>query len=205
MEMQAIRRSYARWAPVYDLTFGAVTHAGRNEVAAMVNARGGALLEVGVGTGMSLESYAPGVAVTGVDISREMLAKAAERVVGKTLKNVVGLHEMDARALDFPDDSFDHVAAIHIMAVVPDPEIVMAEMARVCKPGGHVYVASHFKRDRGFLAMLERAAAPMANLLGWHSDFERARVTGCAALRLDSDTRLPPFGMMNMLRFSKAG
>lgn len=203
MEIQAIHRSYARWAPIYDHTFGAVTNAGRNRVAAFVNASGGTLLEVGVGTGMSLTRYSANVPVTGIDASPDMLEKARAKVQDGDLDHVVALEQMDARAMAFPDNSFDHVAALHIMSVVPEPERVLAEMARVCKPGGSVLIVNHFARDKGVLALVERATAPLANLLGWHSDFPRSKVMGCPALRLVSEQTLPPFGMMTMLRFTK--
>lgn len=203
MELHQVHRSYARWAPIYDHTFGAVTNAGRNRVAEFVNAAGGTLLEVGVGTGMSLERYTPNVTVTGVDASPDMLEKARTKVRELGLTHVVALEQMDARAMAFADNSFDHVAALHIMSVVPDPELVLAEMARVCKPGGSVLIVNHFASDKGFLGMVERATAPLAHLLGWHSDFERARVLGDARLRLAAERMLPPFGMMTLLRLTK--
>ena len=80
---------------------------------------------------------------------------------------------MDARDLAFPDNTFDTVAAMHILSVVPEPEKVMAEIAGVLKPGGEVVITSHFARDKGFLAFIEKLTAPLDNLLGWHSDFEK--------------------------------
>jgi phosphatidylethanolamine/phosphatidyl-N-methylethanolamine N-methyltransferase len=205
MDMQAMRKSYARWAPVYDLTFGAVTSAGRRRVAGMVNARGGALLEVGVGTGMSLDLYNGDVRVTGIDASPQMLAKAEERVLEKNLTHVAELREMDARHLGYGDDTFDHVAALHIMSVVPEPERVMAEMARVLKPGGSLFIVNHFAREKGFVAMAERLAAPLSNWLGWHSDFDRGQVLGQDNLKLAEEVGLPPFGLMTLLRLTKRG
>jgi phosphatidylethanolamine/phosphatidyl-N-methylethanolamine N-methyltransferase len=203
MKIDAVAKSYARWAPVYDLAFGRVTDGGRRAAAAHVNRVGGAVLEVGVGTGLALAAYAPRVSVTAIDISAEMLAEARKKVVGLGLKNIAGLHLMDARAIAFPDESFDHVAAMHIMSVVPEPERVLAEMARVTRVGGSVMIANHFARDRGGWAMAERLVAPLANLLGWHSDFDRARVMGDPRLRLEEEVRLPPFGLMTFLRFRR--
>ncbi|EEW25717.1 class I SAM-dependent methyltransferase [Rhodobacter ferrooxidans] len=203
MDLHAVQKSYARWAPIYDLTFGAITDAGRRAAVSFVNRAGGDVLEVGVGTGLALRRYGHNVRVTGVDYSAEMLEKAQEKVKELRLRQVVALEQMDARALGYPDDSFDHVMAMHIMSVVPEPEKVLAEMARVCRPGGSVIVVNHFAREAGFLAVAEKAAAPMVNLLGWHSDFARARVMGEAGLLLKQERTLPPFGMMTMLRFRK--
>lgn len=205
MELRAVERSYARWAPVYDRTFGAVTGVGRRRATALLSELGGSVLEVGVGTGLALRHYGPGVTVTGVDYSEEMLEKARAKVAAEGLGNVAALHRMDARTLGFPDGSFDHVAAMHVISVVPEPERVMAEMARVVRPGGTVLIVNHFRRERGALAVAERLAAPLADLLGWHSDFDRARVLGEPRLRLVEERTLPPLGMMTMLRLVKAG
>lgn len=206
MDIQAVRKSYARWAPVYDRTFGAVTRIGRRRAVDALNSLGGKVLEVGVGTGLSLPSYRSDVSVTGIDASAEMLAKAQEKVADLGLRNIEALRLMDARAMEFPDRSFDHVSAMHIMSVVPEPERVMAEIARVLRPGGTVVIVNHFARDasdRTALTWLERLAAPFADLLGWHSDFSRSVVMGTPGLSLVEEQHLPPFGMMTLLRFRK--
>jgi len=204
MDIQSVTRSYARWAQVYDPTFGAVTDIGRRRAVGRVNATGGEVLEVGVGTGLALRHYRRDLRVTGIDYSEEMLAKAREKVAELGLGQVAALHRMDARELAFADDSFDQVVAMHTMSVVPEPERVLAEMARVCRPGGSVIVVNHFARDKGLLAALEKVAAPMADVLGWHSDFERARVLNEPRLTLVEECTLPPFGMMTLLRFEKS-
>lgn len=200
MELRAVEKSYARWAPVYDRTFGAITQIGRRRATAILSELGGSVLEVGVGTGLSLPHYGANVAVTGVDYSQQMLEKARARVSEDRLANVAGLYRMDARELGFADESFDHVACMHVISVVPEPERVMAEIARVVRPGGTVLIVNHFRRDKGALALAERLAAPLADLLGWHSDFDRARVLGEARLRLTDEQGLPPVGMMTLLR-----
>ncbi|MGL4309643.1 MAG: class I SAM-dependent methyltransferase [Paracoccaceae bacterium] len=203
MELEAVERSYARWAPVYDRTFGAVTNVGRRHAVGLLNALGGTVLEVGVGTGLALPFYRRGMTVTGIDASEQMLAKARAKVRSEKLTTVAGLMLMDARALEFRDESFDHVAAMHIMSVVPEPERVMAEIARVLRPGGSVVIVNHFARDRGPLAAVERLAAPMSSLLGWHSDFRREQVLGDERLHVESEQPLPPLGMMTLLRLRK--
>ncbi len=193
MQVEAIQKSYRRWAPVYDLTFGRITQGGRILAAEHVNAQGGSVLEVGIGTGLALDYYAPHVRVTGIDLSAEMLREAELRA-----------YQMDAREIAFPDASFDHVAAMHIMSVVPEPERVLAEMARVVRPGGSVMIANHFAgRAAEGWAIAERLAAPLANLLGWHSDFAIDRVLGQPLLRLEEQTQVRPFGLMTFLRFRR--
>ncbi|MFC7704788.1 class I SAM-dependent methyltransferase [Plastorhodobacter daqingensis] len=199
MDIDAITRSYRRWAPVYDGTFGRITRAGRRRAVAHVNARQGSLLEVGVGTGLSLPQYSPALSVTGIDFSHEMLAKAQAKVREEGLSHVKELRQMDARQLDFPDATFDTVVAMYLVSVVPEPERVVSEMARVCKPGGEVLILNHFARETGLLARIERGMAPLADQLGWHPDFPRDRVLGEPRLRIKSETSVPPLGLFTFL------
>lgn len=203
MEIKAVLASYRRWAPIYDETFGAFTRMGRRRVVEHINRGQGSVLEVGVGTGLSLGNYAAHLEITGVDVSAEMLAKARAKVAKQGLRHVVELREMDARALDFPDGRFDTVVAMFLVSVVPEPERVVGEMARVCRPGGEVLIVNHFARDSGALALAERAAAPFADLLGWHSDFPMNRVLGEGTLALEEARPLPPIGMFTFLRQRK--
>ena len=132
MKPEAVTSSYRRWAPVYDHTFGAFTRIGRRRVVDHINSRGGSVLEVGVGTGLSLPNYGDTVQVTGIDFSAEMLAKAQEKVDRLGLTAVVALRQMDARHLDFPDASFDVVVAMRertqfprsLLARLPDLKMV---------------------------------------------------------------------------------
>ncbi|AUQ63778.1 class I SAM-dependent methyltransferase [Phaeobacter inhibens] len=204
MDIKAVESSYARWAPVYDKTFGAITNVGRRRAVGYVNEhRSGRVLEVGVGTGLSLPLYKSHLKVTGIDFSEDMLRKAKKRVAENKLHHVEALRQMDARALDFPDATFDTVSAMHVLSVVPDPEKVMGEIARVLKPGGKVVITNHFLREQGVLAFIERVSAPFANVLGWHSDFEIDTVLGADHLSVEHHQPLPPFGLMTFLVLSK--
>lgn len=203
MDLKAVGSSYRRWAPVYDATFGRITGAGRKRAVSYINTRQGNLLEVGVGTGLSLRDYGRHLQVTGIDYSHDMLAKAEAKVTTDKLDHVVALRQMDARTLDFPDAAFDTVVAMYLVSVVPEPERVVAEMARVCKPGGEVIIVNHFARDRGVLATLERWFAPFANTLGWHSDFRIERVLGSPELEVSERSALPPLGMFTFLRLTR--
>lgn len=204
MDLDAVTSSYRRWAPVYDGTFGRITRMGRERAVEAVNRRRGKVLEVGVGTGLSLSAYAPHLEVTGIDYSEDMLARARKRVADERLAQVRELRQMDARRLDFPDGHFDTVVAMYLVSVVPEPERVMAEIARVCKPGGQVIIVNHFARDEGWLAWLERRFAPMADRLGWHPDFCRSRIMGEPSLQVAEERRMAPLGLFTFLRLEKA-
>jgi phosphatidylethanolamine/phosphatidyl-N-methylethanolamine N-methyltransferase len=203
MQVDAIQKTYRRWAPVYDLAFGRITQGGRLLAARHVNATGGSVLEVGIGTGLALEYYAPRVQVTGIDLSEAMLDEARQRAERRALRNVAGLYQMDARKIELADASFDHVAAMHIMSVVPEPERVLDEMVRLCRPGGSVMIANHFAGHAEGWSFAERLAAPLANLLGWHSDFAIERVLGHPGLKLEENRQVRPFGLMTFLRFRR--
>ena len=203
MDAASVRHAYRRWAPVYDFTFGLVAEAGRKHAVRIINRRKGRVLEVGVGTGLSLPCYGGHLTITGIDLSPEMLTKASDKVERKKLANVVALHEMDAGALAFPDESFDTVVAMYVMTVVPEPERVMRELERVCAPGGEVILVNHFSQEDGIRGLLERKLAPFADLLGWRPVFEVDRVLACEDLRLAERLSLRPFGLFTMLRFVK--
>ena len=198
-----VRHAYRRWAPVYDYTFGQVADAGRKHAVQIINKRKGRVLEVGVGTGLSLPCYGAHLTVTGIDLSPEMLEKAQEKVDKKKLANVDGLHEMDASALAFADESFDTVVAMYVMTVVPDPDKVMRELERVCAPGGEVILVNHFSQEEGVRGFLEKKLAPFADFIGWHAVFEVDRVLICDDLRLVERRSLRPIGLFTMLRFVK--
>jgi phosphatidylethanolamine/phosphatidyl-N-methylethanolamine N-methyltransferase len=203
MDASSVRHAYRRWAPVYDFTFGLVAEAGRKHVVRIINRRKGRVLEVGVGTGLSLPCYGEHLTITGIDLSPEMLAKARDKVERKSLSNVVALHEMDAGALAFPDESFDTVVAMYVMTVVPEPERVMRELERVCAPGGEVILINHFSQEDGVRGAFERRLAPFADLLGWRPVFGLDRVLVCEDLRLAERRALRPLGLFTMLRFVK--
>lgn len=119
MDQDAILKTYRRYAHGHDLYFGALFQPGRKAVIARMRCHPGErVLEVGVGTGLSLPLYPPYVRVTGVDISREMLARAEARQRRLGLDHVT-LHCLDAERMDFPDDSFDKVVAMYVMSVAP--------------------------------------------------------------------------------------
>ena len=203
MDAASVRHAYRRWAPVYDFTFGLIAEAGRKNAVQIINRRKGRVLEVGVGTGLSLPCYGSHLTITGIDLSPEMLAKAEDKVDRHNLANVAGLHEMDAGALAFPDESFDTVVAMYVMTVVPVPQRVMRELERVCAAGGEVILVNHFSEDEGVRGFLERKLAPFADLIGWRPVFDIDQVLVCEDLRLAERRSLRPFGLFTMLRFVK--
>jgi phosphatidylethanolamine/phosphatidyl-N-methylethanolamine N-methyltransferase len=205
MHEDAIKSAYRRWAPVYDHTFGKFAAEGRKHAVEVINRLSGRVLEVGVGTGLSLPDYKRSLEIVGIDLSSEMLEKARERVAEEGLSNVTGLHEMDAGDLKFADQTFDTVVTMYVMTVVPDPERVMKELARVCKPGGDVILVNHFSTEDGVRGWVERQMAPFGDKLGWRPVFDVARVMVCPELRLVEKQGLRPWGIFTLMRFKKQG
>src|SRR5438093_6837382 len=115
LDQNTIAKAYARWAPIYDLVFGAVFDRGRCAAIEAAERIGGRILEVGVGTGISLPGYGRGNRLYGIDISEPMLAKARRRVESLGLDHVEAIEVMDAEQLDFADDSFDVVVAQYVV------------------------------------------------------------------------------------------
>jgi phosphatidylethanolamine/phosphatidyl-N-methylethanolamine N-methyltransferase len=204
IDEDAVRSAYRRWAPVYDHTFGRVAAEGRKHSVEIINQGKGRVLEVGVGTGLSLPAYGRHLEIVGIDLSPEMLEKARERVATEGLTNVTGLHEMDASDLKFPDAAFDTVVAMYVMTVVPDPEKVMRELSRVCRAGGEVIIVNHFSADDGMRGWVERRMAPFADMLGWRPVFDIERVLVCKDLTLMEKRGLRPWGLFTMMRFRKS-
>ncbi len=204
MQEKSIRTAYRRWAPVYDHTFGKIAAEGRKHSVEIINRGSGRILEVGVGTGLSLPTYKRDLEIVGIDLSPEMLEKARERVSECGLKNVSGLHEMDAGQLTFRDGEFDTVVAMYVMTVVPEPEKVMKELARVCKPGGQVLLVNHFSQEEGMRGWVERRMAPFGDKLGWRPLFDVDRVMVAPELELVESRALRPMGIFTMMRFKKS-
>lgn len=203
MNEESLRRTYARWAPFYDYTFGKVSDWGRMRTVDYINRHEGRVLEVGIGTGIALPHYKPSLKVTAIDLSPQMLQRARERVARDGLKHVEAILEMDAGTLVFPDDSFDVVVAMYVMTVVPDPQQVMKELQRVCKPGGEVVIVNHFSHDRGLRGAVEKALTPFARTLGWRPEFPVETLLTCDRLQMKGASPLRPFGIFTMLRFVK--
>lgn len=172
MELSVIEKVYRRYAKRYDFYFGALFQPGRKAVINRMHCQPGErILEVGVGTGLSLPLYPAGVQVTGIDISDEMLARARTRTARDGLEHVAALLRMDAEHMHFHDDSFDKVVAMYVVSVVPSPAQLVAEMRRVCRPGGELYIVNHFQHANPFVSGIERLLAPLSRLLGFHPDF----------------------------------
>jgi phosphatidylethanolamine/phosphatidyl-N-methylethanolamine N-methyltransferase len=203
MDLDAVIKAYRRYAGIYDLVFGPAFQWGRARSVARINALDcTTVLEVGVGTGLSLPRYRSDKRIVGIDVSPDMLAIARRRVANCGLKNVDTLAGMDAERLGFRDGQFDAVVAMHVMSVVPNPHRCLAEMKRVCKPGGTILICNHFagKADK----WITRRMQPLAKWLGWHPDFALAELLDESSLGIASNRDVPPFGLFKLIELRNA-
>ncbi|PWU20098.1 MAG: SAM-dependent methyltransferase [Bdellovibrio sp.] len=169
---ESLKKAYRRISKFYDLVFGKIFHPGRETAVQHLHCRpGDRILEVGVGTGLSLEMYPSSVSVVGIDISNDMLSYARRRIKEETLPQVEALIQMDAQNMSFPDNSFDKVIAMYVASVVPDPTQLVREMKRVCKPEGTLIVLNHFQNEHRLVRRFEGLLQPFSKYIGFHPDF----------------------------------
>src|SRR5271154_1181878 len=209
LDNAGVAKAYARWAPIYDVVFGAVFERGRKASIAAAERIGGRILEVGVGTGLSLPDYSWTNRLIGVDLSVPMLRKAKARATEHRLTNVEGLAVMDAQHLGFQDGVFDVVVAQYVITAVPDPEATLDEFVRVIKPGGEIILVNHLGAEAGLRSLLESAFAPLARRLGWRPEFRWERLAQWAArhddVRVVERRPMPPLGHFSLIRFGRLG
>jgi phosphatidylethanolamine/phosphatidyl-N-methylethanolamine N-methyltransferase len=207
LDSDTIAKAYAGWAPVYDLVFGAVFAAGRKASIAAAERIGGRILDVGVGTGISLAHYSPRNRIVGVDYCEPMLRKAHQRVARHGLSHIDTLAVMDAQQLGFPNAAFDVVVAQFVITAVPDPEATLDEFVRVTKPGGEIILVNHLGAEAGLQRDFEHWFAPLARRLGWRPEFKWGRLAQWAerngGVHVIERRSLPPFGLFSVIRFGR--
>jgi phosphatidylethanolamine/phosphatidyl-N-methylethanolamine N-methyltransferase len=198
-----VERVYGVLARVYDAFFDWALGPGRRSaVAQLMPEPGERILEVGVGTGLSLPLYPAGCQVVGIDISDPMLERARARLTGLAEADV-RLERMDARAIAFADGHFDKVLAPYVISVVPDPDKVMAEIVRVCRPGGTVIVVNHFQSAFPPVAAVEHLLTSLSTWIGFRMDLPVAAVTGTPGLTLVRTRRVNLLGLWRVLEFRR--
>jgi phosphatidylethanolamine/phosphatidyl-N-methylethanolamine N-methyltransferase len=189
---------YGRHAAFYDLVFGLSLGPGRLQTLQRMAVQPGEnVLEIGVGTGLSLSLYPPGTHLTGIDLSSQMLAQAQTRAAEKGIP--IDLFQMNAQQLEFKDNSFDKCVAMYVASVTPHPSEMVAEMKRVTKPGGHFYILNHFSRKGSWLTFFEKLLSSQAALIGFEPLFYLDDFIAATQLENPIDIPIRPLGYWRLL------
>jgi phosphatidylethanolamine/phosphatidyl-N-methylethanolamine N-methyltransferase len=161
-----IKKVYSFYSWIYDAFFGKIFEQGRYVAFHMMDVKPNeAILEVGVGTGLSLPLYPRDAKVVGIDISQEMLDKAEIKKQHYNLSNV-DLYNMDASSMNFADNTFDKVIASHVITVVPDPLKTLNEIKRVCKKDGEIFILNYTGCNNKIISRFERFISPFRDKVG---------------------------------------
>ena len=163
---------YRLYAPIYDRFMAPSFADGHSKMYTPLNLKpSDYVLEVGVGTGVSLKHYPAFVKVEAIDYSEPMLVKARKRIEKDEVEADINIQQMDAHNLEFKDNQFDHSVVAHSLAVVADPDVVLMEMKRVTKSQGLIVIVNHYKEKKGIIG---GAWNPLRKRLGLgkHVDFK---------------------------------
>lgn len=195
-----IKKVYSLYAWIYDSFFGKIFEHGRYVAFNMMNVKPGeTVLEVGVGTGLSLPLYPKESHVTGIDISQEMLEKAESKKEYYGLTNV-NLHNMDASSMVFADNAFDKVIASHVITVVPNPLKTLNEIKRVCKQGGEIFILNYTGCNNRIISRFEEFISPLRDKMGLGKHFDLDGLLRDAHLSIECERRVNFFDMCRLVK-----
>ncbi|MDP9455338.1 MAG: hypothetical protein CYG60_11825 [Actinobacteria bacterium] len=206
LTVQSNLRVYDRVGPLYDAVIGPVSRRARDRaVASLRLAPDETLLLVGVGSGLDLPHLPRGVRGLGVDLSDGMLQRARARKEQLGMPNFE-LREMDAQDLALPDASFDAVYLPLIVTVAPDGPRVLAEAARVAKPGARLVVVDKFWPEERPRSAPVRLASRFLGALATHVDRRFSEIhAGAPHLEVVGDEHLALGGFFRLVTLRKPG
>ena len=204
MDQNSIIKSYKRVSSFYDLTFGQVFRPGQKAIIKKMDCiKSDTVLEIGIGTGSSLQYYPQETKVVGIDISPDMLEVAKKRIVKDKIHNKHILL-MNGERLSFPDNSFDKVVGMYVVSVTQNPQVLVEEMKRVCKNDGDIYIVNHFstEQDNPFVKMFEKGLMPISKILGWKPYFPFDEFNAYANLDVLEMSKVNLFNYWNIIHAS---
>ena len=199
MEIEAVKKIYNGYSNVYEALFKRFFYPRIKHAIQSMNIQPGEwVLDVGIGTGLSLNVFPRHCRIVGIDLSRQMLKKAQEKELNYGLNNVQ-LFEMDAMNLNFADNSFDKVFISHVVSVVPDPYRVMNEVKRVCKKGGRIVIVNHFRSSNKLIGNLEKFLTPLSKRVGWRSDLSMDEFIEKSAIKVERMFKLKKIDFWHLI------
>ncbi|MDD5435098.1 MAG: methyltransferase domain-containing protein [Nitrospira sp.] len=202
MDTESVQKVYNNYASIYDLIFGLISEEGRTSAIKRLKLMpGDKVLEVGVGTGLSLPLFPSHCNVVGIDLSENMLRRAKKRINTHRLSHIA-IKRMDATMMAFSDNSFDSVYAAYLISAVPDPWGVLSEIKRVCRKGGTIVVVNHFKSSNKLISSIETSISPFCSKhLGFRTDLCMSFMIKDAELKLIERRRLSPVSLWEIAVF----
>jgi len=169
----------------YDATFGRLVKRRIARAISHMNiADSDRVLDLGIGTGTSLNYYPQRGRVFGVDLSSGMLRECRKKIRERGLDHAF-VFQGDALRLPFADNTFDHVFISHVISVVSDPYRLVSEAQRVAKPNARIVILNHFQSTNRFIALLEKWLCPLCTRLGWRSDLPLQDLVRRTKLEID--------------------
>ena len=142
------------------------------------------VLDIGIGTGLSLDGYPNHCHVVGLDLSDRMLAKARQKVASHNLRNI-DLLCADAMFCNFAPQSFDHILLSHVISVVSDPVQLVRLAHYLGKPGCRIVIINHFRSANRMIGLIETLICPLCVHLGWRSDLSLQELIRSTGLQID--------------------
>ena len=190
---------YSEFSRFYDKIFERIFFPRIARVIASLKIPPGArVLELGVGTGLSLSAYPSHCNVLGVDLAQDMLDQAADKVREHGWSHIT-LRQMDALNLELASNSFDYVAAFHVVSVVPDAARMMAEARRVCRAGGKLIIINHFRSERPLIGPLVDLADPVTRKLGWRTTLKLVDIIDGAPVSIEQKFKTSPRSLFTVV------
>ncbi|MBI3611378.1 MAG: methyltransferase domain-containing protein [Nitrospirae bacterium] len=200
MDTEKVTKVYSVYSGFYDLLFGKIFHDSRVAAINLLGLRSGdRVLEVGVGTGLSLPLYPRNCTVIGIDLTGPMLVKGAKKIQRLGLGHI-HLQQMDATHMAFGDSLFDAVLAAYVMSTVPDPRQVLAEMSRVCRPGGRIVLLNHFSNGNRLISRVEKTISPLCTWIGFRSDLCLKSLLDETCLDVEQNLKVNPFNYWHIVQ-----
>ncbi len=188
MTSKSAPRDYTFIAPLYDHVFQSFLSEGHHDISEVIkslkNKRGSKVLEVGVGSGLTLAHIPTTIEYTGIDINERML-KEAQKKQKRLGRRKINLVMMDAKKLTYKDSSFDLVVAASVITAVDSPLKVMREMIRVTKKGGMIAIVANLQESNSLKSRMVRIFDPITRkYLGFRTDLDLAQLQKLRNIKL---------------------
>lgn len=204
MDANSTERIYRTYSRFYDVIFNKIFHESRQAAIQQLEINPGSkILEVGVGTGLSLPLYPRHCSITGVDLCESMLKRGWDKIERHGL-NHVQLLRMDAASLEFEDNTFDAVVAAYVISTVPDPRKVLLEMIRVCKENGRIVLLNHFSNGNKLIGVVERLISPLCVHIGFRTDLALDPLVEGMPLVIQKKAHVNPLRFWHLVQCRKA-